>query len=230
MKNIKKIKNIKNVTILKTLVGSQAHSLADKDSDYDYRGVYILPTSKILSLNYKYKGNDWIEGKEDNTSYEIGHFLKLATKCNPTIMEVFKAPIVESTKEGRELRKLLPYVWNLDGVFNAWTGYGFNQRKKFLEDREKRANKYAVAWIRTLINLVEFLMTGDWTVKIGLSASYSEMLKRYKSGDYTKGEVLDEAEYLYNTAKIAYEKHTPKETDYEKVNNFLLTIRKKFWN
>jgi len=222
--------NIKNTVILKTLVGSRAHGLADKDSDYDYRGVYILSTSKILSLNYKYKGSDWIEGKEDNTSYEIGHFLKLATKCNPTIMEVFKAPIVESTKEGRELRKLLPYVWNLDGVFNAWTGYGFNQRKKFLENREKRANKYAVAWIRTLFNLVEFLMTGNWTVEIGLSPSFSETLRRYKNGDYTKGEVLDEAEKLYNTAKIVYEKHIAKETNYLKVNDFLLTIRKNFWS
>lgn len=223
------MKNIKNITILKVLVGSRAHKLDDKDSDYDYRSVYVTPTSNILSLNAKYSKTNWIEGNVDNTSYEIGHFLHLATKCNPTIMEVFKTPIVESTKEGSGLRKLLPYVWNLDGVFNAWTGYGFNQRKKFLEDRDDRANKYAVAWIRTLINLVEFLITDNWTIEIGLSASYSEMLKRYKSGDYTKGEVLDEAEYLYNTAKIAYEKHTPKETDYEKVNNFLLTIRKNFW-
>jgi len=44
--------------ILKVLVGSRAHGLANKDSDYDYRAVYVLPTSKILSLGYKYKGND----------------------------------------------------------------------------------------------------------------------------------------------------------------------------
>ena len=80
--------------ILKVLVGSRAHGLADENSDYDYRAVYVVPTSKILSINYKYVANTWIEGKEDNTAYEIGHFLKLACNCNPTILEVLKAPII----------------------------------------------------------------------------------------------------------------------------------------
>ena len=121
--------------ILKVLVGSQAHGLADKNSDYDYRAVYVLPTSKILSLNYKFKGNDWIEGKEDNTAYEIGHFLKLATKCNPTILEVFKAPVMKSNEDGDKLKKLFPYVWNPQDTYNAFMGYGFNQRKKFLDKK-----------------------------------------------------------------------------------------------
>ena len=86
---------IKNTVILKVLVGSRAHKLDDKDSDYDYRSVYVTPTSNILSLNAKYSKTNWIEGNIDNTSYEIGHFLHLATKCNPTIMEVFKTPIVD---------------------------------------------------------------------------------------------------------------------------------------
>ena len=39
--------------ILKVLVGSRAHELHNKNSDYDYRGVFVLPTSEIFSLNYK---------------------------------------------------------------------------------------------------------------------------------------------------------------------------------
>ena len=115
--------------ILKVLVGSRAHGLEDENSDYDYRAVYVLPTSKILSLGYKYKGNDWIEGKEDNTAYEIGQFLHLATQCNPSILEVFKDPIMYSSLDGTKLRDIFPYVWNPKGAFDAFVGYGLYQRK-----------------------------------------------------------------------------------------------------
>lgn len=116
--------------ILKVIVGSRAHKLADKNSDYDYRAVYVLPTSEILRLDYHYKGTDWIEGKEDNTAYEIGHFLKLATKSNPSILEMFKFPIVESNEDGNKLRELFPYVWNSKNALDSYMGYGLNQKKK----------------------------------------------------------------------------------------------------
>ena len=47
------------IEILKVLVGSRAHGLADEDSDYDYRGVYVNATTDILSIGHKYKGNHW---------------------------------------------------------------------------------------------------------------------------------------------------------------------------
>ena len=115
--------------ILKVLVGSRAHNLAGKDSDYDYRAVYVTPTSEILSLNHKYKANCWIEGKEDNTSYELGHFLNLAIHCNPSILEVFKAPVYGGNKDGLELRQLFDYIWNAEQCFNAFAGYGFNSQR-----------------------------------------------------------------------------------------------------
>ena len=102
--------------ILKVLVGSHAHGLATEGSDVDYRGVYVSPTSEILSLsNTKVRGKNthWVEGEnEDATSYELGHFLFLALKCNPSILEVFMAPRVDSgfqphaTRLGIELREL----------------------------------------------------------------------------------------------------------------------------
>jgi len=75
--------------ILKVLVGSHAHGLATAESDFDYRAVFVQPTSEILGLGHKAQNNQWIEGDIDNTSYEIGHFLFLATKSNPTILEGF---------------------------------------------------------------------------------------------------------------------------------------------
>ena len=66
---------MENKLILKTVVGSRAHGLANPDSDYDYRGVFIAPTSELLKLNVRVKDTKWIEGNKDDTTYEIGKFL-----------------------------------------------------------------------------------------------------------------------------------------------------------
>ncbi len=58
-------------TILKVVVGSQAHGLATPESDFDYRGVFVVPTAEILSLNGTTKTTNWIEGKDDDTSWEL---------------------------------------------------------------------------------------------------------------------------------------------------------------
>lgn len=214
-------------TILKVLMGSRAHGLANKDSDYDYRAVYVLPTSKILSLGYKYKGNDWIEGKEDNTSYEIGHFLKLAIQCNPTILEVFKAPIVEATEDGKKLRELFPYIWTPKKAFDAFVGYGLNQRKKFLDKKDNRQNKFAIAYIRTLWNLIELLKLENFYVKIE-EGRFKEKLKKYKQGSYAVGDVINHAESLTSFAK-AILKDCKHKANVDKINEFLIDIRKRYW-
>jgi len=227
--------------ILKTLVGSRASGLADPDSDFDYRGVYVTPTEQILSLGHHYKGSSWVEGDVDSTSWEIGHFLNLATKCNPTILEVFKAPRVllpedaSSGEEwngidfGKELRDLFPYVWNPRDAFNAFVGYGCNQRTKLLKKEEfPRAPKYAVAYIRTLVNLHSLLSRGDFSLEIP-EGPLKDKLLDIKKGNFTVGEIIDYTNEMTKRCAERLEecKHQP---DLSKVNDFLLKVRKEFWN
>lgn len=222
-----KLEKDEKIIILKVLVGSHAHGLATKTSDKDYRAVFVIPTSKILSLDYRAKTTDWVEGDEDNTAYEIGHFLKLATKCNPTILEVFKAPVEYMTEEGERLRTLFPYVWNPDDAFNAFVGYGLNQRKKLLDKKDNRQNKYAVAYIRTLACLIELLTTEDFSVEVK-DLKFKERLWKYKIGDYQKGDIINHAEDLTTVALNVHSlcKHKP---NLKIVNDVLLAIRKRFW-
>ena len=211
---------------MKVLVGSHAHGLADENSDRDYRGVYVLPTSEILSINYRYKGTSWIEGKEDDTSYEIGHFLHLATKCNPTILEVFKAPVIEMNDDGEYLRKCLSWCWNPQDVFNAFVGYGMNQRKKFLDKKDNRQDKYACAYVRTLIACHQLLSTENLSVEV--PTKHKKMLLKFKKGNYAMGEVIDKAEYWTEQCKEALGlcRH---ENNIQAINSVLVRIRHKYW-
>lgn len=113
--------------ILKSLVGSRAHNLHNDDSDHDFRGVFLVPTKELLKLNAPKVQTNWSEDKtEDSTAWELGHFLFLATKCNPTILEVFLAPKELTTELGNSLVKQFPRVWNSKGVMDAFIGYGYN--------------------------------------------------------------------------------------------------------
>lgn len=214
--------------ILKVLVGSQAHGLASPESDFDYRGIFIVPTTSVLGLgNGKIKNTSWIEGQDDDTSWELGHFLDMASHCNPTILETFLAPVEEATEDGEAIRALFPYVWNAKRVRDAFIGYGLNQRKKFLDNKDNRKNKYATAYLRTLYQAWELLTTGTFTVRVA-DSEVGNSLKRFKSGSYDIGEVINRCMFWENKVREAAER-CDKETDFDQINAVLLKLRYKHW-
>jgi len=226
--------------ILKVLVGSHAHGLATPESDYDYRAVFVQPTSEILGLGSKPVSNQWIEGDVDNTAYEVGHFLFLATKSNPTILETFVAPRIDPRTysvplgaslpdTGSVLRDLFPYVWDSHAALNAFTGYGYNQRKKFLDNKDNRANKYAVAWLRTLILAHELFTEGTMTLDLTGHPEF-ERLYEWKYGMWRLGEVMDVTDTWVKKVYEAFDKHEKKTPDLKKVNGFLFDVRRAFWS
>ena len=217
--------------MLKVVVGSRAHGLADPDSDYDYRGVFVNPTREILSLFGSTKQTSWLEkdkpGGEDDTAWEIGHFLHLALHCNPTILEVFTAPVVEATEEGRALKGLFPAVWHPKRVRDAFVGYGLNQRKKFLERKDARPNKYAGAYLRVLCQAERLLRTGSLVVDMTGHAEFNT-LRRWRRGEYQVGEVIDKClAWQVRVEEVA--EACKQQPQPDMVDAFLLEIRRKHW-
>ena len=227
-------------TILKVIVGSRAHGLAGPESDFDYRGVFLHPTSHILALGAKPKQTEWVEGvpipdyvqdtasgKIDDTAWELGHFLNLATHCNPTILEVFAAPIESATEDGERMRALLPNIWHPHGVKDAFVGYGLNQRKKFLDGKDVRPHKYAVAYLRVLYQASVLLTEGRLPVLMIGSPVY-DTLKRWRAKDYTVGEVVETCLEWEHRVRLAAPvcKQKP---NLGPVNDFLLDVRRRCW-
>lgn len=70
--------------------GSTCYELNTPESDIDSGGVYIAKPEEILGmLNYMPQVSD---ERHDNTWYEIGNFIELLTKSNPTVMEALFVP------------------------------------------------------------------------------------------------------------------------------------------
>lgn len=221
-------------TILKALVGSRAHGLNREDSDWDWRGIYVQPTQEILSLGYSPRSVQWLEGKEDFTNYEIGHFLMLATKANPSVLELLVSPVAEDLSiNGRhwakELRLLFPHLYHPQDAFNAFTGYSLNQRKKLLDDKDGRKWKYALAYIRALYCLIDLLSLGYFSLKVE-DAYRLGVLKEIRDGKLSPGDVINLASSLTDEAsRILPKAIENSKKDLLKVNDFLLEVRETFW-
>ena len=73
------------------LRGSHAYNLATETSDEDYSAVYLCNPKELLGLGFDYK-DQVSDAKHDNTWFEVGCYLKLLLKSNPTVMEYLFVP------------------------------------------------------------------------------------------------------------------------------------------
>lgn len=240
--------------ILKTLVGSRAYGLADDDSDWDFHGVFVVPTSTLLSLRPKSKETKWVETpEEDFTAWEIGHFLHLALQCNPTILDTFIAPIVNygpcqdyscgqgdtcdsewCNKWGSELRELFPHVLSRQRIYDSCKNYAKNQLTKMINPKGgvmggERVWKFSVAYLRVLYHGALLLQNTLDTLEIP-NGDFKGFLWLVKDGAVSKGDVINKSEELERDLTQSYLKSPiPEEANIDVVNDFLLRVREEYW-
>lgn len=223
------------IEILRVLCGSRAYGLHDDGSDFDYHGIFVVPTATLLSIGPKIRETAWIEGTEqDNTAWEVGHFLRLAVHCNPTVLETFVAPVETQSEWGGRVRALFPYVISRKRVYEAFRGYSHNQRKKMFEPTGgvragERMWKFAVSYIRVLYHGIRLLQTGAYDPLIPES-EMRDFLMAVKLGEVAKGVIVDRAEGLQSDLTDAYlESSIAEEPSMDAVNEVLLTLRRDMW-
>ena len=212
--------------ILRVLVGSHAHGLAGDESDQDFRSVFVIPTHTMFRVGFKYQGTRMMKEGEDETAWEIGHFLFLAQQGHPLALETFMAPVVEMDTWGTELRNLFPSLWSARSTYESFMNYCGNQRKKMLERKDDRPAKYAAAYLRVLFNLAQLLERGSFDMKIA-DTSIGDTVRRVKQGDYRFGEVIDLGEYWAGeaTRRLAACRHEGRP---DLADDFLIKLRTAF--
>jgi predicted nucleotidyltransferase len=222
--------------ILSTIVGSRLHGTATPESDYDYRGVFIVPIVDIISPFKEPKDTHWLEGEEDNTAYELTKFCKMCAQGNSSALEVLVGLPHETTETGERLKKLLPCFLSKSRCFNAFMGYSKNQEKKFRDPTisnakgkdvigKNRKYKYACAHVRTLYQLLHLLTTCE------LSGTYSEgvtqELIQIKNGFWRDADIMNRIFQLEQKCDDAYKvTNLPEKPDIDKIEQFILDTYK----
>ncbi len=222
--------------ILRVLIGSQAHGTATEDSDRDERSVFIMPTDEFFKVDGRgSKKTIWVENKktgEDHTGWELGHFMKMAINCNPTILEVLWAPVLNATNIGGYLTNLRQDFLSRGRIRDAFGGYAHNQRKKMMDEPRvgwtPRNWKFAEAYIRVLHQGIVLLNEGELPVKI--HAQYARFLMEIKAGEVPLGKIVDIARGMDQELESAHNKSKlPDEPNIERINNWLIAVRKDYW-
>ena len=220
--------------ILRVVVGSQAQGLARPDSDVDYREVFVVPTSDLLKLPVATRPKTAWQSQskftDDEGGHEVGHFLDLALRCVPTVLEVFVAPVAEAGQDGLELRALLPHVLSRRLAAQAFLGYADNSRAKiFKQAGDGRSPKWAITYLRAPIMAQDLLERGTFTLDTSHHKLHSFLLG-IRDQTESVGRVIEVGlEYETAIARLEHESALPERPSVEAVNEWLLKLRQTRW-
>lgn len=168
-----------NKTILQTLVGSKAYGLDHPLSDTDRMSVFLAPTVKVAGLDWSARAETFSDAGptgDDNTAHEIGKFLRLTLKSNPTLIELFFMEDYEILDEtGKALIDMREHVLYTDGIRHAYYNYALSQLERVDDDYPNHKPKMARHCLRIARQGVNLLTTGEFSVRIPNPEEYFDL-------------------------------------------------------
>jgi predicted nucleotidyltransferase len=214
-------------TIARVIVGSQLHGLATPESDTDYAVVQCSSLRHMLSPFRKEKAPRSISEGGDLVTFELNHFVKLATSGNPTVLEVLWSNKCEETS--------LVWTWlyssrrsllNKRNVYNAHVGYAKSQvdRAGRCPSDERRMRKAWAAHIRVLVQGRQLLEYADFSPQINAVTARVINHIKHPETDLATAEALfnQGADYARYALDNAYEKsQLPEHIDQDALERFL---------
>ena len=221
-----------NATVMHLVVlgGSRAFGTAFPDCDYDYYGVFTRPLSDILSIRAG-TGRDSYQHQteeQDFTFHELGKFLKLALKGNPTILDTLYSPYVTYADGiGRWLHEHR-YRLLSKRVLRSYVGYAGNQLDRY--DRGVRLHsatgkataKYLSHAIRLLWGGLHLAQYGDFTVRLPKAVIEQIQLIRLQQPTSVIGQMQDMLDKLKQAIPTAAIRDAPDEKYFD---DFLYRVR-----
>lgn len=220
------LKDAPGTPILVGVGGSRAYGLATVDSDTDFRGCFVLPSSAFLGLKYPKETYD--RNDPDVALHEVGKLLRLASAANPTVMEVFHySEYVVRTEVGNLLidsRDLF-----LTGkIRDTHLGYATQQFKRlqnrqgsFSSDTAKRTAKHARHLLRLVRQAEKALATGEFSITV------DDREEIFAFGELEYETMVRKAEAEINRVRKV-DSVLPPEPNMAAINDLLLQIRYDF--
>lgn len=146
-----------------TVSGAHLYGFPSPDSDYDLRGVHILPLTEVLGLHTTHETVEQtvvVDGLEiDLVTHDFKKFCGLLTKKNGYVLEQLFSPlIVQTTPEHDELKSIA------EGCVTRYHAYhylGFAETQwKLFEKEHPRRVKPLLYVFRVLLTGIQLMRTG----------------------------------------------------------------------
>jgi len=147
-----------------TISGAHLYGFPSGDSDYDLRGVHVLPAEMILGLE---TGPETIEesgiydGLEvDLVSHDARKFFLLMLKKNGYVLEQLYSPLTVQTSQGHAELKAIGKSCITRHHAHHYFGFAETQWKLFEKESPRR--------VKPLLYVYRVLLTGIWLMKTGV--------------------------------------------------------------
>ncbi|MGV0921682.1 DNA polymerase beta superfamily protein [Empedobacter falsenii] len=116
-----------NLILFECISGSKAYNLNTKNSDTDIRGVFYLPKNEFYGFEYQAQISN---ETNDILYYEIGRFIELLLKNNPSCLEILATPEEYILYKSPLLDELNYNDFITSEVEKTFIGYALSQIKK----------------------------------------------------------------------------------------------------
>lgn len=147
-----------------TLSGAHLYGFPSSDSDYDLRGVHILPLTEVLSL---YPPNESIEFYRtvdelflDMVTYDLKKYILLLLKKNGNILEQIFSPLVVHTSPEHEELKAIAQGCITRHHVHHYLGLAGSQWKQFNKQTPRQVKPLLYVY-RALLAGINLMRTGE---------------------------------------------------------------------
>lgn len=149
--------------VFATISGAHLYGFPSPDSDFDIRGVHVLPASEVLGL---VRGRETVETMLDGppevdlVTHDAEKFFRLLLKRNGYVLEQVLSPlVVTSTPAHVELRHLARRSITRHHAHH-YLGFSDNQARLFQKERPRRLKPLLYVF-RVLLTGIHLMQTGE---------------------------------------------------------------------
>lgn len=218
------LSGVPGTPVLVGVGGSHAYGLAHAGSDIDYRGCYVVPTREFFGLNKPKETYD--RHDPDMALHEVGKLLWLASKANPTVLELFFYSEYPVRTEIGDLLIANRDLFITERIRSTHIGYAYEQFSRlkrregssFSADTAKRTEKHARHILRLVLLAERTLTTGEFDIVV------RDRDEIFDFGKLPYEEMLERAEAEIERVKDM-PSVLPPEPDMQAIDDLLVQIR-----
>ena len=147
-----------------TISGAHLYGVPSPDSDYDLRGIHLLPLEEVLGLNCRdetVEKSGIHDGLEiDLVTHDAKKFFGLMLKKNGYVLEQLLSPlVVHTTAEHEELKAIAPSCLTKHHAHH-YLGFAATQWKLFQKENAPHVKPLLYVY-RVLLTGIHLMQTGE---------------------------------------------------------------------
>lgn len=159
-----------------TISGAHLYGFPSPDSDYDLRGVHILPAEEVMGLFPDRETIELSKKKDielDLVTHDVQKFFRLLLKANGYVLEQLYSPLVVHTTPEHEEVKWIAKSCITRHHAHHYFGFAENRWRLFQKEEPPR--------VKPLLYVFRVLLTGIYLMKTGtVEANLNQLNEDYK--------------------------------------------------